>query len=500
MNVILSVTNILFPIITFPYLTDIIKPGGTGKVGFAFSVIEYFNIFAQLGIPTYGIRVCSQVRDDKEKLTQTAHELLFINLCMTALTYVVFAIAVCTIPILKDERLLFIIASFSMLLTTIGMEWLYKALEEYKFITVRSVIFKIIAMVAMFLLVHNEDDYLIYGAISVLATTGSMILNFINVHKYIDMKPRQSYDFKRHLKPAAMFLAMACATTVYTNLDTVMLRLMTTKEDTGYYYASIKIKYVLLSIITSLGAVLLPRVSYYVEKKRMDEFKNVITLALKFVLIVSTPAVFFFIMTAKPCILFLSGEDFYDAILPMQILVPTVLVIGISNLLGIQVLVPMSKEKVLLYIEIGGGLLDFMINILLIPRLRSSGAAIGTLAAEIFVTVSLMIYLSKDLKEVFGKLEILKILVSFVIASLFSFGAFILTGNFISNLRLPEFYMFGLNISEFFSGYHKGACLVRIFVPFIVYCIAYVPCLCLMKEKLTVDILSRFLHSGKKTG
>lgn len=483
MNVILSVSNILFPIITFPYLTEIIKPDGTGKIGFALSLVEYFNIFAQLGIPMYGIRVCAQVRDDKEKLTKTSHELLIINLCMTAITYVVFALSILFIPALQEERALYLIVSLNMIMTTIGMEWLYKAMEDYKYITIRSVIFKFIALIAMFLLVHDKEDYRIYGAISVLATSGSMIVNFFNIHKYIDLKPRKNYDFKRHIKPVGIFLAMGCATTVYTNLDTIMLKLMTTDVDTGYYYTSIKVKSVLLSIITSLGAVLLPRVSFYVENKMMDEFKFVITKAIKFVLIVSMAATFFFMLTARPCIMFLAKGDFEGAIMPMKIIVPTVFLIGLSNIFGIQILVPLKKEKTLLYILTGGAVLDFVINIILIPRLRASGAAVGTLAAECLVTGALLIYLSKDLKGVFARLEIIKIIIPLIISSVICAGSYYLLITLDTNGNLPAII----------TGYGRIASLFKIAIPFGIFSIIYLILLIVMKESLTMEILNRFL-------
>jgi len=481
MNAIMSIANILFPIITFPYLAEVIKPEGTGKIGAATSIMALFLIIAQLGIPTYGIRACAAVRDDKEQLTRTAQELLIINIFMAGLSYVFFIITLFTVPVIRDERLLYTVMSATLLLDAIGMEWLYKALEEYRYITVRSVIFKTIALIAMFLLVHKKEDYVIYGAISVFATSGSMILNFIHARKFIDLKPCGKYDFSKHLKMVGIFLAMSCATTIYTNLDTVMLKVMTSDTDTGYYYASVKVKNAVLAVITSLGAVLLPRVSYYVEKNMIEEFKNVITKALKFVTVVSLGAVFFFILTARPCIMFISGAEFEQSIIPMRIIIPTVFLIGISNILGIQVLVPQKKEKVLLFIEIGGALIDFVINLLLIGRLRSAGAAIGTLLAECFVTGALIIYLARDLKGIFRKIEILRIIPPLVLAACFCI--FVYYG--IDRLLLIE------AIPDILQGFTRPACIVRIGVSFLAFCLMYVPLLWVFKEGLTREIVGR---------
>ena len=153
MNAILTMSAFIFPLISFPYVSRILLPEGTGKVSFATSLIAYFTMFAQLGIPTYGVRACARVRDDRIALTRTAQELLIINLVMTAFSYGVLVLSLLFVPRLRAERTLYLLVSLSMLFNTLGMEWLYKALEQYTYITVRSLIFKLIALGGMFLLV-----------------------------------------------------------------------------------------------------------------------------------------------------------------------------------------------------------------------------------------------------------------------------------------------------------------------------------------------------------
>ena len=180
MNVLLTASSIIFPLITFPYISRILLPTGTGKVAFATSVISYFSMLSALGIPVYGIRACAVVRDDKNKLSKIAHEIFIINLTTTVLTYIIFFTCLALIPKLHQDSDLYIICGLTLLFNLLGMEWLYKALEEYSYITTRSIVFKIAALVLMFLLVHAKSDYLIYGAITILAGVGSNIINFIN--------------------------------------------------------------------------------------------------------------------------------------------------------------------------------------------------------------------------------------------------------------------------------------------------------------------------------
>lgn len=414
MNALLTMSSFIFPLITFPYISRILLPVGSGKISFATSFVQYFNMFAQLGIPVYGIRICAQVRDNRKELTRTAHELLFLNILMGLISYIILGVLIVTVPRLRQERTLYIIISFTIVLTAIGMNWLYQALEQYTYITIRSIIFKIIAILAMFLLVHEQEDYVIYGAISIFAASASNICNFINIHKYIDLKFVGKYNIRRHIKPVLVFFAMSCATTIYTNLDTVMLGFMKTDEDVGYYNTAVKIKSILVSLVTSLGAVLLPRASYFIKQGNMSEFKRINKKALNFVLLVSCPLTVYFIMFAKAGIFFLSGKEFGGSILPMQIIMPTLIFIGVSNILGIQMLIPLGKEKIVLYSEIAGAAVDLIINALLIPGYASAGAAIGTVAAELVVVCFQAFALRNDIGQYFKGISYIKILIAVV--------------------------------------------------------------------------------------
>ena len=432
MNAILTMSNMIFPLITFPYISRVLLPVGTGKVAFATSIVTYFSMFAQLGIPTYGIRACAQVRDDKEKLSQTVQELLIINLVMMAFTYGLFFVGLHTVPRMHVDKPLFLIVSTMIFFNSIGMEWLYRGLEEYAYITARSIVFKIVSLMAMFLLVKSQGDYVIYGGVSIFASSASSVLNFINAHKYVSLRPMKVYNFRRHMRPVMIFFAMSCATTIYTNLDTVMLGFIKTDEDVGYYNAAVKIKGILVSVITSLGSVLLPRASYYIEHRLEKDFEQISKKAINFVCVLAFPMMIYFILYAKEGIYFLSGSEYDGAILPMQILMPTILFIGLTNVMGIQVMVPLGKEKWVLYSVTIGALVDLTINALLIPKMASSGAAIGTLVAEIVVLIYQYWKLKDRMKGIFAEVRWMSLILAGVIAGagsvcikFFSFNTFI---------------------------------------------------------------------------
>ena len=385
LNALLTISSIIFPIISSPYVSYYLGPSGTGKVGFASSIVSYFSIFAQLGIPTYGIRACAKVRDNKVALSKTVMELFYINLFMTVIAYTFFVPALFFVPKMAGEKALFLIVSATMAFNAIGMEYLYKGLEEYQYITLRSIAFKFIAFVSLFVLIKSKEDYVIYGAITVFANVASNIMNFIHARRIVKFSRGVKLEFKKYIKPVSMFFAMSCATTVYLNLDNAMLGFMTTDDDVGYYGAAVKVKVILVALVTSLGSVLLPRASYYVETKQIEEFKRITQKAMKFVYVVSIPLVVFFVLFSRESILFLSGKEYIPAIPAMQVILPTVFFIGVTNIMGIQILVPLGKEKYVLYSEIVGAIIDLIINILLIPKYKAVGAALGTTIAELAV-------------------------------------------------------------------------------------------------------------------
>ena len=445
MNAVLTISAFIFPLISFPYVSRILGPSGTGNVSFATSIVAYFALFAQLGIPTYGIRATARVRDDKELLSRTVQEIFIINILMSILTYIVFFVVLNIVPQMSDDKLLFMIVSSTIFFNAIGMDWLYKGLEKYTYITTVSILFKFIALILMFILIHQKRDYVIYGVISIFAASASNICNLLNVHKYIYLKPIGNYDFKVHLRPICIFFAMACATTIYTNLDTVMLGFMKSNTEVGYYNAAVKIKTVLLGVVTSLGAVLLPRASYYIENNLIDEFKRISSKAINFVILISFPLALYFIIFAKEGIFFLSGDAYAKAILPMQILMPTLIFIGLTNIMGIQMLIPLGKEKVVLYSEIAGAIVDLAINTVLIPIMASSGAAIGTLVAEMVVWIVQYIALKEDVKETYVKIRYLPIVIGLAISALFSMP--------IKLLGLSSFFTLLLSAIVFFGVY-----------------------------------------------
>ncbi|BBA92995.1 flippase [Streptococcus ruminantium] len=401
MNVILKMSGVIFPLITFPYVSRVLFSEANGKIAFATSVIGYFSLVASMGIPSYGIRKCAEVRDDRERLSKVVKELLILNSIFTFLSYVVFAILLIIVPKFASETPLFLITSITIIFNMLGVEWFYQAIEQYQYITIRNITFKIVSILLMFILVHEPADYVLYAGINVLASVGSNILNVMRLSRYVELRgvKVQKYDLYIHLMPIITLFLYNATTVIFTSLDQVMLGFLTEDASVGFYSAAIKIKNILVSLITALGAVMLPKISYALKNESQTDFNRMITKSFNFIFISAVPVAMFFALMAKEIILVLAGETYVDAISILQFLMPSIIFIGLSSVTAWQLLIPLGKEKYTVIGAVIGAGVNILVNILAIPRLDAVGAALASSLAELAV---LLVH-AKALKDVLRK-------------------------------------------------------------------------------------------------
>lgn len=454
MNAIQVASTFLFPLITFPYVSRVLGAAGTGRVAFAVSVVYYFTAVASLGIPTYGLRACARCREDPEQLRQTVQELLLLGCVLTALCYAALLILIHIVPRFEQDRTLLLVCSGTLLLTNIGAEWFYQAIEQYDYITLRNIAFKLLSLVLMFLLVKTPDDCAVYAGVQVLATVGANVLNFLRLNRFVSLRPVGHWDIRRHLRPTLVFFLLAVATTIYTNLDTVMLGFMTDDTMLGYYNAAVKIKGILVSVVTALGVVLLPRLSFYLESGRETEFRRIARSAMQVVLVMAVPLTLYCMLEAENIIRLLSGREYLPAVPAMIAIMPTLLLIGLSNVTGIQILVPLGKERLTVRSTVWGAATDLVLNLILIPRLGALGAAIGTLAAETVVLAVQLYYLREERTLRPDAADTLKILLSAAVGA-----AVILLGRAVLGPVQSSFLALLLSAVGFF-----GACAAVLLV------------------------------------
>ncbi len=392
LNMTKNIMGLIFPLVTFPYVSRVLEPDGVGKVNFAHSIISYFSMIAALGINTYGVREAARLRNDKIKLTKFVKEILTINIISTLVAYCLLGFALICIPKFSDYRLLLVVCSGSILFATIGIDWLYTALEEFSYITIRSILFQMISIVLMFIFVRQKEDYLIYAGIGVVSSVGSNICNFIHARTFILFKEKIKKQIKKHMKPIFTLFAMSIAISIYTALDTTMLGFISGDEQVGFYTAATRINKIVVSVITAAVAVILPRLSYYLSQNDRSNFNELIEKALKIVILFSLPCAVGLCLVAKPVVLLFSGLQYEPAIVVMQVMNPIIIAISLSGFIGIQVFMPMGKERVTLLTVIVGAIVNFSLNMVLIPKYGALGAGIATVFAECIVTIVQLIY------------------------------------------------------------------------------------------------------------
>ena len=436
-NYILNLTNtistMLFPLITFPYAARIIMADGIGQVNFFSSIISYISLLTCLGIPMYAIRETARVRDDQKELSKTTTEILLLHACLTLFGYLAVFIIAFTVPKVMVDIPLFLLLSTSIFFTAIGCEWFYQGVEDFKYITIRAITIKSICVVLLFLLVHTKDDLMYYAIYTVVGSVGNNIFNFIRLRKYVKRKYIVFKELKplRHLKPALHIFVLNLVISIYVNLDTVMLGFLKDSTAVGYYTGATKLTRMLLGIVSSLGTVMVPRLSNLIQNGQMEDFKKLSQKAVDFVFALSFPIFLGLIVSAPILIRLFCGPSYEPAISTLQIISPILLFIALSNVLGIQILYPQGKENIVIKCTIFGAITNFTLNLILIPFMANDGAAIATCVAEFMVTFVMIIIGRKYLQIEYS----FKRYSNYIIGGALMFGAALL----INILYLPIF-------------------------------------------------------------
>lgn len=462
--------NLIFPIITFPYISRILGPIGIGKITFATSIINYFLLFTNLGIPLYGIREIAKIRENKLNLSKSFSEILFLNLITTIIGMIIFVIFL-QLKLFGNDKVLFQVMSLNIIFTFIGVEWYFQGIEDYVYITKRSILFKVISIIFIFIFVKEEKDIVIYAGIILFTLVGSNILNFLKVKKEVLISFKK-LNITRHLKPVLTIFSMNIAISIYTNLDSVMLGYRSNEYSLGIYSASSKIIHLVLGLLTSLGAVLLPRISSHIMKKQEKELKEILETTLTFLLALSISCVIGIIVTADEIVKIFSGNEFIEAVKTMRILSPIIFFIAFSNFLGIQILYPRGEERKVLYSVIIGAVINFSLNWILIPKYAQNGAAIATVVAEGFVLLVQIILGYKYINFKIFTFENLKV----VLANIF-LGI---------GLLLMNKYYIAKNVVVILT--------VKIIVGIVIYIISLI----LLKEKFIIECINKFNIKIKK--
>lgn len=395
LNIVLSLLktlmSLIFPLITFPYASRVLLPEGLGKVNFAQSIVSYFSLIATLGIPIYSVREIAKRKNNSESVNKFFSEIFFINVVSTLLAYLLLFVIVNASKKLSSYSTLIYIMSSVILFSTIGIDWLYTGLEDFLYITVRSFIFQCFSLILLFLFVKDKDDTLMYAGISVIASAGSNICNFIHSRKYVKFVSIKVKSTIVHLKTIIIIFITSVANSIYTMLDTTMIGVMTSDVHIGFYAAATKVNRIVLSVIITIGSVMLPRLSYVKSMNDERGYRALLNRSISMMLMVACPCVVGLELLCKPLVLFLSGDQYLPALTAMRIMNPIIFIVCFGNFFGVQVFLPNNKECLNFVLIVFAAIINFILNCILIPKYSEVGAAVASIIAESFVSVSSII-------------------------------------------------------------------------------------------------------------
>lgn len=389
-----TISGMVFPLITFPYVSRVLMADGIGIVSFFNTIIGYIILLTSLGIPTYGIREIARVRNSIHETNKTAKEILYLHLILSLFGYIIIIVFCFSLPQIKENLALFILLSSSIFLTAIGCPWFFSGVEDFKFITIRGLAVRVVCIILLFMFVKTKKDLIYYGAYTVLASVGNNIINLIWLKcKYMsrDKVNFSELNLIRHIKPALQIFLFNLITSIYLKIDIVMLGFMKDNASVGYYTSASNLVHIFISLVNALGQVTLPRLSNLYANKDYENFKRLSEKVYKFILMIVFPLLSGLIVMAPVLIEIFCGSEFYPAINTVKILSVVIFSIGLSNLFGMQILYPMGKINIVNLSVFVGAIVNFSLNLLLIPYYSQNGAAYATIFAESSVTLTQVI-------------------------------------------------------------------------------------------------------------
>ncbi|MDO5291416.1 MAG: flippase [bacterium] len=400
LNFIKTLMGVIFPLITFPYVARILQANYLGKVTYAQSIVSYFALIAALGISTYAVREGAKIRENKYQLQQFANEVFTINIITTIGAYILLAILLLIVKDLSQYSKLILLLSSSILFTTIGVDWLNVIFEDYFVITIRSICIQVLNLVLLFIFVKNERDYYIYAFLTVFSQIIICIWNFFYCRKYIKVRVIIQCKFLKHIKPLLIFFSNNLAVTIYCYADSTMIGWLVSDYCVGIYSVAVKVYTILKTLLASVFAVCIPRLSFYYGNNDQTNFRTLLNSILSCLILVLLPAMTGLIVLAKPIIMFLGGSGYQDAILTLRILSVALVFAIVGGIFTNCANIPMGKEKINLRATIIAAILNVSLNFFMIPIMKQNGAAITTVLAEISVVVICLLS-NQRLKTVF---------------------------------------------------------------------------------------------------
>lgn len=443
-NVMYQILVMLIPLITTPYLSRVLGAFNIGIYSYTISITTYFILFGSLGVAMYGQREIAYVQDDIHKRSKTFFEIFLMRLISLGISLLLFYFTFC---INGEYQMYYKILILEIIANAIDISWYFQGMEEFKKTVMRNIIVKLISVLCIFIFVKNSSDLNRYFIIYVFSTFFGNLSLWFYLPKYIVKVKLKDIKMIKHLKPAIILFVPQIATQVYVVLDKTMIGLfVSNKSEVGYYEQAQKIVKLLMSLATSLGIVMMPRIASTYANGYKDKIKEYMEKSFSFILMLAFPLMFGIISISKHFVPIFFGNG-YDKVVPLMcIMSPIIVIIGLSNVIGTQYLLPTKQQTKFTISVCVGAIANLILNIVLIKRYASIGASIATIIAEIAVTTVQFILVRKEIKFT----NVLKLSYKYIFASIIMFICSIILGNFITDDLLSIIVQVIVSVSIYF--------------------------------------------------
>lgn len=380
-----TLMNVLFPLITFKYASNVIMASGIGAANVSSAIIGYVGLISSLGISAYAIAEGSKIRRDKDALSEFVSEVFTINLWSMACSYCVLATLLFAVSRLEPYRLLILIYSSTILFNAIGIEWYFTIEERFGYITIRSIVFQAVSLVLLFILVRDKGDVPWYVTLTAISSAGSGILNFLYSRKSIQIGVSPFRKWKKHLKPILIIWAANVASLIYVNADTIIIGLMRGDAQVGYYSAAVKVIKAICIPIASISVVAGPQLAEAISELNQERINKISKQVIDFMSFFIFPCMVGLFLLGRQSILLISGEEFMPGLMSERILLIDILLSPLNGFIANQIMIPIKKEKKSMVAMILAALVNIILDVVLIRIIGINGAAIATVVSEMLV-------------------------------------------------------------------------------------------------------------------
>ncbi|QQL50865.1 flippase [Mucilaginibacter ginkgonis] len=384
-NLIFTLANVLFPIVSFPYVSRILGPAGIGKVQFAFSFALYFCMLAAIGIPIYGAKEVARHRDDPAGRAKVFSELVTIYFISSIIFSTCYFLIISFVPYFTGDPLTYRAAGILVFTSFCSVEWIYTGMEDFKSIALRSVAFKLLNLILLFMLVKTPADFRVYLYLMMFAFIGNNLLSIFLLKGKVKLS-FTNLKLRHHITPLLYIFATTLAGSMYAEMDTVLLGFLSNSKTVGLYTAAVKFSKISIPFVTSMGVILLPKAGKDFADRNLESVQRSLDQTFKFLVFFSVPLVIGLIMLAPELISLFSGREFLPAAQGMRILALLPLIIGFAHMLLFMVMVPAGLNRAMFFCVLSGVAVSVLLNFLLVPRYQATGCAVANICAEIAVS------------------------------------------------------------------------------------------------------------------